>query len=94
MRVGQNSFPIGLQGLRQAGERLQRASAELSLDASPIQDTSRLSDEARRILDGGPEQAVTAHIEAKHVYGANLKVVKASDERFETLLDVLGSPSK
>jgi flagellar hook protein FlgE len=81
-RTSMNLSAIALQGLHQAGARLESAGSQIaSLAASSPgaanQDTVDLS------------AAVVALVSAKNLYSANLRSVKTADEILKTSIDLI-----
>jgi flagellar hook protein FlgE len=81
-RTSMNLSAIALQGLHQAGARLESAGSKIaSLAASSPgaanQDTVDLS------------AAVVALLSAKNLYSANLRTVKTADEILKTSIDLI-----
>jgi flagellar hook protein FlgE len=73
---------IALQGLHQAGARLESAGSKIASSAASSagaanQDTVDLS------------AAVVALLSAKNLYSANLRSVKAADEILKTSIDLI-----
>jgi len=80
-----NLTPIGLDGLKRAEEKLERAAKDLSrlplsADAGQLEaaDEVSLSD------------SMVALLEARHSYEANLKLISADDELTRHTIDLLG----
>lgn len=88
-----NLTPIGLDGLKRAEEKLEKAAKELSrlpLSAG-LSDASDAAAVPTALADEvSLSDSMVALLEARHSYEANLKLIETSDELTAHAIDLIG----
>jgi flagellar basal body rod protein FlgG len=88
-----NLTPIGLDGLKRAEDKLEKAAKELSrlpLSAG-LSDASGAAAVPTALADEvSLSDSMVALLEARHSYEANLKLIETSDELTAHAIDLIG----
>ena len=86
LESAQRGMERGAEAIKNAAEVVLEGTVETLNGGGSIRDTVTLSEEARS--KGGLESAFVQSASGQLVYGANLRVVAATEDRFAEMVDI------